>query len=282
MKKKFFSLIKGDLLGAAPKVKILPAAAFSTLLEASELLENVQRMDEARVWDRLDYRSLFHYCLKRLKLSESTTSAFISVARKSTSVSELKEAVIKGTLTLSQAKRVVSVIESSNASMWLEKASMLKQRELEREVAATLSSPALKEKLKPVGGEMSELRLILPERMRIKLERLVEIRGCSMLEAFEFAMEETLKRHDPLRKAERNLGKIKQARSSRNVAAHVKHEVVTRDKARCTFLHSDGTRCENQRWLHAHHIKPRSHGGPNTVENLRLLCSQHYKAMHSE
>jgi type III secretion protein L len=43
VKKKFFSLIKGDLLEAAPKVKILPAAVFSTLLEASELLESVQK-----------------------------------------------------------------------------------------------------------------------------------------------------------------------------------------------------------------------------------------------
>lgn len=42
MKKKFFSLIKGDLLEAAPKVKVLPAKEFSTLLEASELLESVQ------------------------------------------------------------------------------------------------------------------------------------------------------------------------------------------------------------------------------------------------
>ncbi|MBA3236938.1 MAG: HrpE/YscL family type III secretion apparatus protein [Parachlamydiaceae bacterium] len=43
MKKKFFSLIKGDVLEVAPKVKILPAEAFSTLLEASELLKNVQK-----------------------------------------------------------------------------------------------------------------------------------------------------------------------------------------------------------------------------------------------
>lgn len=43
MKKKFFSLIKGDLLQAAPKVKVLPAEEFSTLLDASELLESVQK-----------------------------------------------------------------------------------------------------------------------------------------------------------------------------------------------------------------------------------------------
>lgn len=43
MKKKFFSLIKGDHLQAAPKVKVLPAEDVATLLDSSELLESVQK-----------------------------------------------------------------------------------------------------------------------------------------------------------------------------------------------------------------------------------------------
>src|SRR5471030_155838 len=154
------------------------------LRSEADLLVNIQRVDEARVWEKLAYTSVFNYCTKRLRLSESTTSAFISVSRKSSTVPELKEAVVQGTLNIHQAKRIVSVIEPSNAKSWLEKASMLKQRDLEREVAATLPSPPTKGKLRAVGGEMSELRLVIPERMRKKLERLVEVRGCSLLEAF--------------------------------------------------------------------------------------------------
>ena len=181
----------------------------------ADLLLNIERVDECRVWEKFAYTSLFNYCVKRLKLSESTTSAFISVSRKSKSVPALKEAVVQGTLNVHQAKRVVSIIEPSNAKAWIDKASDMKQRDLEREVAATLPSPSPKERLKPVGGEMSELRLVIPEAIRKKLERLVEVRACSMLEAFDFAMEEALKRHDPFRRAERNLGKITKTRSSK-------------------------------------------------------------------
>ena len=259
------------------------------LRSEAQLLVDIQRVDEARTWEALSYTSLFHYCTTRLKLSESTTSAFISVARKLVTVPELREAVMQGTLNVSQAKRVVSVIEPANAKAWVEKASTLKQRDLEREVAATLPSPAAKERLKAIGGEMSELRLVMPERMRKNLARLVEVRGSSMLVALDFALEEALKRHDPLRKAQRNLGKS-QARSSRNeapkrgrtaTAARVTHEVVSRDEARCTFIHPDGTRCESRRWLHAHHLTPVSRGGGNTAANLTLLCSPHHRFLHA-
>src|SRR5471032_3351150 len=88
-----------------------------------DLLLNIESVDEARVWERLAYTSLFNYCVKRLRLSESTTSAFISVSRKSKTVPELKAAVVQGTLNIHQAKRIVSVIEPSNAKARLEKAS---------------------------------------------------------------------------------------------------------------------------------------------------------------
>ncbi len=254
-----------------------------------DLLVNVERVDEARVWERLTYTSLFNYCTKRLRLSEATASAVISVARKSKAVPELREAVIDGVLSVSQAKRIVSVIDPANAKAWVEKASTLKQRDLEREVASTLPGPAQEERLKYVGSEMSELRLVIPERIRGKLERLVEVRGCSMIDAFDFALEEALKRHDPLRKAARNLGR--KSRSSRNepveakpgrapIAAQTNHALTIRDEARCTFIHPDGARCENQRWLHRHHITRVSRGGGNEPDNIALLCAQHHRFVH--
>jgi len=47
VKKKFFSLIRGDKLHAAPKTKVIPAKEFSSLMNASEVLEEVQKDAEA-------------------------------------------------------------------------------------------------------------------------------------------------------------------------------------------------------------------------------------------
>jgi len=264
------------------------------LRSEAALLESIQRVDDSRAWATFGFTSVFDYCVRRLKLSESTTSAFICVARKAKTVPLLKDAVVQGSLTLSQAKRVVSVIEPANATLWVEKASQLKQRELEREVAAALPSPAPKARLKAVGGQMSELTLVIPEAMRKKLERLQEIRGGSLLEAFDHALEQVLKRECPLRRAQRNFGKCRnrkssapKPRSSRNArprpptAAQVTHAVITRDNAQCTFRYVDGSRCASRRWLHAHHVTPVSHGGASTAENLALLCSQHHRFLHS-
>ena len=65
---------------------------------------------------------------------ESHAYAFITVSRKAVEVPELKTAIASGTLNLSTAKRVVSVIERSNQKEWIRKASTLSQRNLEREV----------------------------------------------------------------------------------------------------------------------------------------------------
>jgi len=254
------------------------------LKEEALLLQAIQEVDLARTFEAFGYPSLFVYCTQRLKLSEATAYAFISVARKAASVPQLKQAVTEGVLNVSQAKRIVSVIDSSNASQWIEMAAASKQRELEREVAARLPAPAPSERVRPAGGGMSELTLVVPEALRRKVERLQEVRGCSMVEALAVAVEEALDRHDPVLKAERNLGKQVYAQlSSRRVPqAQVRHRVFSRDQGQCTFKYGDGRRCEGRRWLQIHHEKPVSAGGLSTVDNLSLLCAQHHRITHAK
>ncbi|MBA3721038.1 MAG: HrpE/YscL family type III secretion apparatus protein [Parachlamydiaceae bacterium] len=43
MNKKFFTLIYGDKIQAAPKAKIIPAESFSKIVEASEVLDHVKK-----------------------------------------------------------------------------------------------------------------------------------------------------------------------------------------------------------------------------------------------
>ncbi len=131
------------------------------------------------------------------------------------------------------------------------------------------------------------MKLVIPDAMRKQIERLQEVRGCSALEAIGYAVFEALERRDPLRKAERNAGRKATKPSSRKAhrrkpSAQVKHEVMLRDEAQCTFRYADGKRCENRRWLHIHHDKPWGVGGDSSAENLALVCAQHHRVHHQE
>ena len=256
--------------------------------EEAILLDCLLEVDRERVFERLGYPSLYAYCTQRLRLSESCAYAFISVARKSKAVPLLKEAVSSGRLNVSQAKRIVSVIEPKSAELWIETAATKTQRDLERLVAAELPAPPLQERVRAVGKDMAELKLVIPEALRKDIERLQQVRGCSIIEAIGFAVKESLERHDPVRKAQRNRAKprrpelsLRKGKGRRKNPARQVHEVVSRDQSQCTFRYPDGTRCPNRRYLELHHRIPVARGGPNTADNLTTLCSGHHRALHA-
>jgi hypothetical protein len=51
--------------------------------------------------------------------------------------------------------------------------------------------------------------------------------------------------------------------------------VLLREHRRCSV-----PGCNNHRFLDLHHIKPRAEGGPNTTENIVVLCGAHHRAVH--
>jgi alanyl-tRNA synthetase len=65
-----------------------------------------------------------------------------------------------------------------------------------------------------------------------------------------------------------------------SISASIMHEVNRRDGGQCTYVSPDGRRCECNRFLHLHHVKPVAQGGENTVENLITLCSAHHRLIH--
>jgi hypothetical protein len=255
------------------------------LTSEGELLEELHVVEEKRVFQAYGYPSLFRYCTDRLRISESYTCAYISIVRKSRQVPELQKAVTEGVLSASQAKRIVGVIEPETAEHWIDFAATKSQRDVEHAVAQTLPEPPPSSRIKRVGGEMSELKLVIPEDLRKKIERLVEVRGGTMLEALDFALKETLHRHDPIEKAKR--AKLVQApqqslRNGKRVAipATVKHEVALRDGGQCTFHDAQGRRCPNRKWTEIHHRIPVSRGGLHAAANLSTLCWGHHRMAH--
>src|SRR5688572_10094609 len=80
----------------------------------SALIDIIQEIDSLKSFREKGFTSTFEYCVKFLKLSESNTYNFITVARKSVEVPELKAAIEKDLISVSKAKKIASVITESN------------------------------------------------------------------------------------------------------------------------------------------------------------------------
>jgi len=65
------------------------------------------------------------------------------------------------------------------------------------------------------------------------------------------------------------------APGSRHVPAEVRRAVFLRDLGRCSFVGTDGRRCQERGFLEFHHLRPYAVGGEATVENIQLRCRRH-------
>ena len=257
------------------------------LRREAELISILQDLDRAKTHLHYQMPSLFAYATKLLKLSESVALTLIGIARKSTLVPELKTAIEEKKITLTNARRIVPVLNAENKNEWLEKAATLTQAKLEQELAKTFPQQAVPARVRYKNDSLGRLEIDLPLSTLEKLKRAQEILNqkkkahVDAAAALDAALEEFIARHDPLEKAKRAAARRAPEMAKRTpIDAATKHQVTARDTAQCVYLNPDGTRCEAKHWLHVHHIKEVSRGGTNDFTNLTTLCSAHHKIAH--
>ncbi len=176
----------------------------------SELIEILAEADRHRVYIRRGHSSLFAYVTAELALSESVAYTLITVMRKSSEVPELRAEITKGTLSLTNARRIASVISSENKGEWIEKASTLSSRQLEKEIVWARPMEATREKASYVTPDRVKLELGLSEREMLRLRRAQDLvsksmrRTASLEETVAAVVAEYLRRHDPVEKAKRH------------------------------------------------------------------------------
>lgn len=259
-----------------------------------ELVLVLQEIEKERVYRLLGFNSLFQYCVLALKLSESQSYALISVSRKCSVTPVLQEAVLGGEVSVSKAHRIVSVVNSTNASLWIEKAKELTNRKLEEEVVKVSPRVAVRESIRPVTHSLSQLTVCLDKESESLFAKAREVLSKNLKKPL--SLEETIKelsqfylsKKDPLKKAERVLlrpkrlctGRVPKRPSSDGIPALIKHQVILRDKGQCQALLPNKTKCHSTYFPDLHHIKHRSLGGTHTLENLITLCKPHHQQVH--
>jgi len=76
----------------------------------AELIDILQELDHTKTYLHFQMPSLFAYSTKLLKLSENIALTLIGIARKSVEVPELKTAIRENKITVSNARRIVPVL----------------------------------------------------------------------------------------------------------------------------------------------------------------------------
>jgi hypothetical protein len=276
----------------------------------AELIAIIQCIDEKKIFKKLGYSSLFMYALRELDLTESLAYSFSSVARKAKSAPALQEAIATKTLSVAKASRIVSVLDAENAETLVKFAKTHTTRETEREVARRNPQKAHSDRVKALSENLVQLQISISNKVYEKLKRAQSVAAQKGLiddlnTILDVVLTEYLNRHDPVEKANRNRGQnAKNAKnfcarrnsprpsasasanyrsgSTRRLSAGEKHPVHRRDRGQCTFIDPQGRRCDNDRWIHLHHITPKSLGGKNHPANLQTLCSFHHAFIHYE
>ena len=232
-----------------------------------DLLKTLVEVDEQRVFVKHGYTHLTPYCIKALKIDESIAQTLVRIVNRSHFVPELAKEVIKGNIQISKAKTIASVITPENKDEWLEHAKKKTKAKLEKAVAEAVSDG----KKRLVHNYTYEAY----ENLKRNQDLLSTKSGVFVTEevTVAWALKENLKNFDPLVKAECSQG--------RRGKLSIEKQVTLRDEDRCTYVHENGERCEERKWLHHHHMTPRSEGGPDTLDNFTTLCSGHHRIVHA-
>ncbi|MGE3757899.1 MAG: HNH endonuclease signature motif containing protein, partial [Pseudobdellovibrionaceae bacterium] len=157
---------------------------------------------------------------------------FIGVARKTREVPELKEEIRNGSITVSKAKRMTSVITRENKTEWISLAKTSTKHQLEKQIAIARPTEAVREKLEYSSAPKEQIKLIkleaceksvsstkdairvqlqigVSEKLMLKLRRIQDLesskkrRPVSLEEALNVMADLYLEKHDPLERAKR-------------------------------------------------------------------------------
>lgn len=261
------------------------------------LLETLMAMAEENLFFRLGYTGMWDFLFKELHMSESQASYFQRVAQRARGIPELKEAILCGTISLSQARRIVGVIDHSNAHEWILAAKSLKQKDLERKVAQQSPRRKVREGIVPLSSDLSKLTVVITVEEEKKLERARDLvsqalqKPASYQQTVSTAVNLFLDKKDPVVKAQRASASLRTSKTDsvvenaqnparQPIRDHVKHGVMLRDQGQCTHTDNLGVRCSQKRWIDLHHVKPFAKGGENSIENLTTLCHAHHRFQH--
>jgi len=175
----------------------------------AELVEVLQKMDLHKTYRELGSPSLYAYATEKLGLPDGAAYNLITVARKAREVPALQAEIQNGSLTVSKARRIASVVTLENQDHWIGLAKTLPKAALEKEIARVAPQTLTPERAKYVTADRMRLELGVSEALMKKLKRVQDLvsqagsKAATLEEALDAMTDLYLERRDPVVKAKR-------------------------------------------------------------------------------
>ena len=271
----------------------------------AELAYALLDMREKGLYRLLGFSRLGDYAEARLDMPAGKARELAELARRLGSLPAVERAFRQGELSWTKARQVARVATAENEASWIDRAKAMTSRELEAEVARakgdtptvrlvlTLTEEEaanledaighLREEMGESVGAGAAIAMLVRRATAPPVDRpgyQVVIHECSTCErasrdvaagTIPVAAETLAEAKEDAEVLDLRAGDT--GRRSTEIPPSVRRAVIARDHGRCVI-------CGARRWLHIHHLVPRSAGGASHDPSaLCLLCSVCHKGL---
>ncbi|MDZ4676658.1 MAG: HNH endonuclease signature motif containing protein [Oligoflexia bacterium] len=279
------------------------------------ILHVLREIERRRAFAEEAYPSLIEFCVGELKYSRGAAYRRINAMRLLKDHPELEDKLANGIFELSALASAQSYFyaeaKESQPLSHNAKCEILGVLETKSTIEAQIylnqlsPRPLMKERIKQITEDISEMRLPMPKRVKDKIDRFKDLlsyknnnlktidvieealdRAISQLEKQERKLNNQLEKQDQMlnNQCEPQSKILEQkkcpladtVRSTQAVLRSTRRQVFHRDANRCSYIYpTTMKRCASRSRLEVDHIAPRALGGSNDLSNLRLLCRVH-------
>ncbi len=241
----------------------------------ANLLHYIREVDRRRLYCDWKFTSLFDWCVRELGLCEGSAHLRITAARLMAEMPELEEKIEQGNLSLSNISQVTQFCRENDIKDSQDKLEMLRKVENLSKKEAELKlfqlsgkEKSAREEQQRISESRTKVTFILSNETLEALEEVKsllgkEVNSDELIKLMAQSLKEKVER-EKFKQTEKTRASKGTKVGGRVLSSAVKREVYARDK-KCV-------NCGSKHRLNFDHRIPYSRGGPNTVENIRLLC----------
>lgn len=264
-----------------------------------EILLHIVEVDKRKLYLRMAHPSLFDYLVKEIGYSAGAAQRRIDAARLMQRVPCVSNQIEKGSIHLSQISKVQKICrhlkkESGMAvGVAMQKAVLLKLENKTGEQADLILAQEFQVEIRTAEkkviqkDESVRIELTLTKEEAELLKKAQELLSNKTGGGFKDTLlemaERIVKSYEPKIKVIKDKPtftstvEVKKTymKSLKSVTPRLRKEIITRDQI-CQFIDlKTNKKCGSKHFLEVDHIQPRYLDGPNTPQNLRVLCKSH-------